>query len=149
MGQSGPWGSCRLLVVNSLPRTAIKHRIINFWTKKKKIKPNGCYWSRLVAKGFFQVEGIDFDELFSPVVCYETARLLLAVAALEDLDIEVLTSKQPTYMVIWMKKSTWSSQKVSNYLGKKTKSSDFAKHCMVLSKLAYPGGTQWLSQCLP
>ena len=36
------------------------------------IKPDGCYQSRLVAKGFSQVEGIDFDELFSPVVCYET-----------------------------------------------------------------------------
>jgi len=51
------------------------------------IKPDGHYQSRLVAKGFSQVEGIDFDELFSPVVHYETARLLLAVAALEDLDI--------------------------------------------------------------
>jgi len=36
------------------------------------IKPNGCYQSRLVAKGFSQVKGIDFDELFSLVVCYET-----------------------------------------------------------------------------
>jgi len=51
------------------------------------IKPDGCYQSRLVAKGFSQVEGIDFDELFSPVVCYETMRLLLAVAVLEDLDV--------------------------------------------------------------
>jgi len=36
------------------------------------IKPDGRYQSCLVAKGFSQVEGIDFDELFSPVVCYET-----------------------------------------------------------------------------
>jgi len=57
------------------------------------IKPNGHYRSRLVAKGFSQVEGIDFDELFSPVVCYETARLLLAVAALEDLDIQSIDIK--------------------------------------------------------
>jgi len=45
-------------------------------------------------------------------------------------------------MAIWIRKSTWSSQKVSNYLGKKTKSGNFAKHCMALSKLAYPGGAQ-------
>jgi len=45
-------------------------------------------------------------------------------------------------MVIWMRKSIWSSQRVSNYLGKKTKSGDFAKHYMALSKLAYSGGTQ-------
>jgi len=57
------------------------------------IKPDGCYRSCLVAKGFSQVEGIDFDELFSPVVCYETVRLLLAVAALENLDIQSVDIK--------------------------------------------------------
>jgi len=57
------------------------------------IKPDGRYRSRLVAKGFSQVEGIDFDELFSPVVCYETVRLLLAVVALEDLDIQSVDVK--------------------------------------------------------
>ena len=57
------------------------------------IKPDGCYQSHLVAKGFSQVKGIDFDELFSPVVRYETARLLLAVAALEDLDIQSVDVK--------------------------------------------------------
>jgi len=44
-------------------------------------------------KGFSQVEGIDFDKLFSPVVCYETTRLLLAVAILEDLDIQSIDIK--------------------------------------------------------
>jgi len=57
------------------------------------IKPDGRYRSRLVAKGFSQVEGINFDELFSPVVHYKTARLLLAVAALEDLDIQSIDVK--------------------------------------------------------
>jgi len=37
------------------------------------IKPDGCYQSRLVTKGFSQVEDIDFDKLFSLVVHYETA----------------------------------------------------------------------------
>jgi len=45
-------------------------------------------------------------------------------------------------MVIQMSKSIWSSQKVSNYLGKKTKSDDFAKYFIALSKLAYPGSAQ-------
>jgi len=36
------------------------------------IKPDGHYRSCLVAKGFSQVKGINFDELFSPVVRYET-----------------------------------------------------------------------------
>jgi len=45
-------------------------------------------------------------------------------------------------MVIWIRKYIWSSQKVSNYLGKKTKSGDFTKHCTALSKLAYSDGAQ-------
>jgi len=68
-------------------RKAVKNR----WVFN--IKPNGRYRSRLVAKGFSQVEGIDFDELFSPVVRYENVRLLLAVAALEDLDIQSIDVK--------------------------------------------------------
>ena len=68
-------------------RKAVK----NYWVFN--IKPDGHYQSHLVAKGFSQVEGIDFDESFSPVVRYETARLLLAVAALEDLDIQSVDVK--------------------------------------------------------
>jgi len=68
-------------------RKAVKNR----WVFN--IKPDGHYRSRLIAKGFSQVEGINFNELFSLVVCYETARLLLAVAVLEDLDIQSIDVK--------------------------------------------------------
>jgi Reverse transcriptase (RNA-dependent DNA polymerase) len=58
-------------------------------------KTIGCRWvfnvksdsykkARLVAQGFSQVEGINFNELFSPVVCFESVRLILALSALED-----------------------------------------------------------------
>ena len=46
-------------------------------------KSDGRKRARLVAKGFSQVEGIDYDEIFSPVVRYETFRLVMALAALE------------------------------------------------------------------
>ena len=48
------------------------------------IKTDGQKWGQLVTKGFSQIPGIDFDETFSPVACFETVRLLLAVSALED-----------------------------------------------------------------
>uniref|UniRef100_A0A0W0G0F0 Reverse transcriptase Ty1/copia-type domain-containing protein n=1 Tax=Moniliophthora roreri TaxID=221103 RepID=A0A0W0G0F0_MONRR len=57
------------------------------------IKTDGHYKARLVAKGFSQVEGMDYDELFSPVVRFETVCVLLALAALEDWDIQALDIK--------------------------------------------------------
>ena len=35
-------------------------------------------------KGFSQVEGLDFDQVFSPVVHFETVHLMLALATLEN-----------------------------------------------------------------
>jgi hypothetical protein len=43
-------------------RCAIK----NCWVYN--VKSDGRKHSRLVTKGFSQIEGIDYDELFSPVV---------------------------------------------------------------------------------
>ena len=57
------------------------------------IKPNGLYKAHLVAKGFTQVEGIDFQETFLPVTWYEAICFLLAHATLEDWEIEALDIK--------------------------------------------------------
>jgi Reverse transcriptase (RNA-dependent DNA polymerase) len=48
------------------------------------IKSDGHKKARLVAQGFLQVEGIDFNELFSPVVHFESVQLVLALSTLED-----------------------------------------------------------------
>ena len=54
------------------------------------MKPDDHKCAYLVAKGFSQVEGVDFDNIFSPVVRFETVRLMLALAALENWHIESL-----------------------------------------------------------
>ena len=61
------------------------------------IKSDSYYRSQLVAKGFSQVERINFDELFSSVVCYEPVCLFLAVTALENQDIHSIDVKT-TYL---------------------------------------------------
>ena len=40
--------------------------------------------ARLVAQGFTQVEGLDFEETYAPVVRLEAIRMLLAFAAHHD-----------------------------------------------------------------
>ena len=51
------------------------------WIFKNKIDEDGeIIWnkSRLVAQGYTQVEGIDFDESFAPMVRLESIRILIA-----------------------------------------------------------------------
>ena len=57
------------------------------------IKADGCFKVRLVAKGFTQVQGIDYKETFSPVSRYESIRYILAHTALLDWEIEAMDVK--------------------------------------------------------
>ena len=57
------------------------------------LKSDGRYKVRLVAKGYTQVQGIDYEETFSPVARYKSIRYLLAHAALQDWEIEAMDVK--------------------------------------------------------
>jgi len=57
------------------------------WVYKVKQDERGAivkYKARLVARGFAQREGIDFEEVIAPVARMEFVRLLLAMAAAKD-----------------------------------------------------------------
>ena len=51
------------------------------------------YKARLVAKGFRQDYGVDFNEIFSPVVKMTTLRFMLGVVATENLELIQLDVK--------------------------------------------------------
>jgi len=60
------------------------------WVFKRKLGADGSptsYKARLVAQGFSQRPGVDYDETFSPVVRFESVRSIFAIAAQHDLTI--------------------------------------------------------------
>jgi hypothetical protein len=61
------------------------------WLFKKKFNVEGKvekYKARLVEKGYSQVEGIDFGEIFYPVAKLFSIRFLLSIVAAFDLEVE-------------------------------------------------------------
>lgn len=77
-----------------LPRG--RKAIGNKWVYKIKRDSNDQverYRARLVVKGYAQKEGIDFNEIFSPVVRLTTIRVVLAMCATFDLHLEQLDVK--------------------------------------------------------
>ena len=60
------------------------------WIYKIKTHSDGSierYKARLIAKGFTQEYGIDYEEIFAPVACISSVRALLAVAATNKWDL--------------------------------------------------------------
>ena len=57
--------------------------IQNKWVFLIKSTQRQCV--QLVAKGYSQIEDIDYDKIFSPVVYYETVRITFRLAALEGM----------------------------------------------------------------
>ena len=80
--------------LSSLPtnRTTIKTR----WVFKVKPSTSGNpprYKARMVAKGFTQRPGIDYNETFSPVVKMDSLRTILSLSAARNLDMTQLDVK--------------------------------------------------------
>jgi hypothetical protein len=60
------------------------------WIFKKKMDAYGnvtVYKAWLVAKGFWQVQGVDYDETFSPIAMFKSIQILLAIAVFHDYEI--------------------------------------------------------------
>ena len=93
------WKTAMQSEMNSLD----KNNVWDLVELPKDRKPIGCKWvfklkfdsdgqiekykARLVAQGFSQQFGVDYDEIFSPVVRHESVRLIIALSVLNGLII--------------------------------------------------------------
>jgi hypothetical protein len=99
-----------------VPRPADRKLVSCKWLLRKKFNADGSisrYKARLVARGFSQVPGMDYNETFSPVLRITSFRALLAIAAQfhlfvyqmdvrttflhDDLHEEIYMEQPPTY----------------------------------------------------
>ena len=66
-----------------VPRPEGEHIIGTKWIFRNKIDEEGNVIrnkAQLVAQGYSQMEGVDYDETFALVACIESIRILLALA---------------------------------------------------------------------
>ena len=103
-------GSSWLMAMNEEMQSLEKNETWDLVPLPKGVKPVGCKWvfkkkegipgveparfkARLVAKGFSQKEGIDYHEVFSPVVKHKSIWVLLAMVSAFNLELEQLDVK--------------------------------------------------------
>jgi hypothetical protein len=83
----------KLMALNTwkvVRRPANERRVGNKWVFTVKYTPTGLvdrFKARLVAQGFSQRWGIDYEETFSPTMRADSMRVLLAIATILDLEI--------------------------------------------------------------
>jgi hypothetical protein len=71
--------------INLLPRTRYLDLI---WTYRRECRPDGSlnkYKACICVNGSRQIQGIDYTELFTPVVQWSTIRMVNNVAAMHNL----------------------------------------------------------------
>ena len=79
----------------SLPKQKKPVRCKGVFKRKEGLSPSEPprFKARLVAKGFNQILGVDYNDLFSPVVKHSSIRTFFSIVAMHDLEHEQLDVK--------------------------------------------------------
>ena len=95
-----------------------------------------------MAKGYAQIQGVDYDEVFAPVARLETVRLLLALAAQGEWEVHYMDVKS-AFLNGKLQEEVFVQQPAGfidpRSYGKVLKQSNSKKQCMASSRLLEPG----------
>ena len=83
-------------VYEIMPRPSDRKVIGSKWVFHVKRGPDGTiqkYKARVIAQGFMQIKGIDYDETFALVAKLTSLRAILAIAAKRDLELHQMDVK--------------------------------------------------------
>ena len=72
-----------------------------------KVKRNGIFCARLVACGYSQIPGMDFQEHFAPIVNDTSYRIMIAVMMMMGLKAKIVNIEMAFCMATWKKRFTW------------------------------------------
>lgn len=127
-----------------VPRPGNKSIVGSRWIFKVKHAADKSienYKARFLAKGYSQVEGIDYDETFSLVARYSSIRSILDLAAQMGWNIHQ-DVKQHSSMELLSRRCTSRNQEASRLLIKSLMCADSSERCTISSKnLVF--GTPW------
>ena len=79
-----------------VPRPKGRKVVGSKWVFRIKRGPNGeiqKYKARIVAQGFTQIEGVNYNEMFTPVAKFASLCAILALAAEHDLEVQQMDVK--------------------------------------------------------
>lgn len=98
----------------SVPLPPGKKAIGCGWVFKVKHNADGSvdhYKARLVAKGYSQLPGFDYTEVFAPTSRPAALRIVLALSAIEDLELHSVDIFLCSYRATWRRRFTCSNLK--------------------------------------
>jgi hypothetical protein len=111
----------------SLVERAKQNIVCTKWVFHNKQDEHGVVTknkARLIAKGYSQLKGLDFDEIFAPVARLESIRMLLAYAThhgfkLYQIDVKIIFLNGPIKEEVYVEQpSSFKSEGYPNYIYK-------------------------------